>query len=272
VVRESDEEVRSRRAHIMGKCDRSKSHLPHENQFLRQTLQWALPHDIKTGPFLPDVLTKLPVNSKLTPSALFKHDRHLSLLCTPRTDERIEFYRKEATDIGSTREAENIAHSLIKNDDLPILIRCRALCILGCSDQGDYLFYAEESVRYAKLGLASDKVGDHKEDELAQLILETCEECLEGAEAAAAKAGSDQELYSDDEMRESEESEVQEDGDDDDDNDEGVVVWDAEWDDKRKAKATADDEARIAAFNDAANMAEGGDEIREAKDLTDDAR
>jgi hypothetical protein len=66
-----------------------------------------------------------------------------------------ESYRKGATDIESTREAESIAHSLIKNDDLPLLICCRALCILGCSDRGDYLFFAEESAHYAKLGIAA---------------------------------------------------------------------------------------------------------------------
>lgn len=95
-----------------------------------------------------------------------------------------EFYRKGATDIESTRKAKSIAHSLIENDDLPLLIRCRALCILGCSDWGDYLFYAEESVHHAKLGLAtlaSDKDGDYEGDEDAQLILKCYEECLEGA-------------------------------------------------------------------------------------------
>jgi hypothetical protein len=135
-----------------------------------------------------------------------------------------DFYRKGATDIESTREAESIAHILIKNDDLPLLIRCRALCILGCSDQGNYLFYAEESVRYAKLGLAvlaSDKDRDHEGDEDAQLILKCCEECLEGAQAAAAKASSYQGPDSDNEMEESEESDVQEDRDDDDDDGSG---------------------------------------------------
>jgi hypothetical protein len=114
-----------------------------------------------------------------------------------------ESYRKGATDIESTREAESIAHSLIKNDDLPLHICCRALCILGCSDRGDYLFFAEESVHYAKLGItavASEQDGDHEGSEDAQLILKCCEERLEGAEAAAAQAGSDQELDSDDEM------------------------------------------------------------------------
>jgi hypothetical protein len=35
---------------------------------------------------------------------------------------------------------------------------------------------------------------------------------------------------------------------DDDDDDEGVVVWHADWDDERNAKADADHEARIAAI------------------------
>jgi hypothetical protein len=205
-MRSPDEEVRSGRARFMGRCDRSKSHLPYDNLSSRQTL----PHDPKTDTPLPDILSKLSVNSTRAYYALY--------------EQMNDFYRKGATEIESTREAESIAHILIKNDDLPLLIRCRALCILGCSDQGNYLFYAEESVRYAKLGLAvlaSDKDRDHEGDEDAQLILKCCEECLEGAQAAAAKASSYQGPDSDNEMEESEESDVQEDRDDDDDDGSG---------------------------------------------------
>jgi hypothetical protein len=177
-----------------------------------------------------------------------------------------EVYSKGATDIQSTREAERIAQSLIKNDDLPLLIRCRALCILGSFDKGDYLRYAEESVHYARLGLASDTIGSHEGDDDGQLILKCCEECLEGAKAAAAEAGTGQALDSEDEMEDSEESGVQE--DDDDDDDEGEVVWDPAWDDERKAKAIADHAGMIAAISDnAAKVAEGQDEVREAKPL-----
>jgi hypothetical protein len=285
VVRSSDEEVRSRRAtpHFMGRCDRSKSHPPHDNLFSQQ----ALPQDrlfhatspLETGLSTPDpheALSKLEATTKRAVSIMTDIYENTTRVYYALYEQMNEFYRKGATDIESTREAESIAHSLIKNDDLPLLIRCRALCIFGCSDQGDYLSYAEESVNYAKLGLealASDKDADHEGDEHAQLILKCCEECLEGAQAAAAKAGSDQGPDSDDEMEDSEEPEVQEDGDEDDNDDgEGVVVWDPDWDDERKAKADADDEARIAALNSAARMAEGGDEVHRAKVTADDAK
>jgi hypothetical protein len=276
-MRSSDEEVRSRRAQFVGRCDRSKSHLPHDNLFIRQILLndtlFHTTSPLKEDPSLLDVLTKLPVNSKLPLSAVSSMTdiyENTIRLYYALYEQMNEFYRKGAIDIDSTREAESIAHILIKNDDLPILIRCRALCILGCSDQGGYLFYAEESVRYAKLGLASDKVGDHKGDELAQLILESCEECLEGAKAAAAKSGSGHELDSDEEMEESEESDVEEDGGDD--GGEEIVVWDADWDDERKAKASADDEARIAALKNAARIAEEGDGVRKAEATAGDAK
>jgi hypothetical protein len=57
----------------------------------------------------------------------------------------------------------------------------------------------------------------------------------------------------------------------DDDDDEGVVVWHADWDDERNAKADADHEARIAAIL-AARTAEGGEEVHEAKATADDAK
>jgi hypothetical protein len=37
------------------------------------------------------------------------------------------------------KQAEDIAHSLIVHVNLPLLIRCRALCILGCSNEGDFV-------------------------------------------------------------------------------------------------------------------------------------
>ena len=45
------------------------------------------------------------------------------------------------------KNAENTARILLSNVDLPILIRARALMILGCSLAPDYLEMAEEAVR-----------------------------------------------------------------------------------------------------------------------------
>jgi hypothetical protein len=179
VVRSSDEEVRSRRAHFMGRCDRSKSHLPYDNLFTTESSKrYALPHG-KLPQHRPNSIerpheasSELEATTKHAVSSMTDIYENTTRVYYALHEQMNEFYRKGATDIKSTREAESIAHSLIKNDDLPLLIRCRALCILGCSDRGDYLFHAEESVRYAKLGLASDKVGDHKGDEDAQLISE----------------------------------------------------------------------------------------------------
>jgi hypothetical protein len=68
-------------------------------------------------------------------------------------DEQMTKAHRENDD-DSRSQAERIAHDLIQHADLPLLIRCRALCILGCSNKGDYVRYAEESVHFAKLGLA----------------------------------------------------------------------------------------------------------------------
>ena len=42
------------------------------------------------------------------------------------------------------KQVEDVVNRLIVNDDVPLLIRCRALCILGCSNEGN-------CVRYGKL-------------------------------------------------------------------------------------------------------------------------
>jgi len=39
----------------------------------------------------------------------------------------------------ATVKKTNVAHSLIMNDDLPLPIRCRAICILGCSNGGGFV-------------------------------------------------------------------------------------------------------------------------------------
>ena len=81
----------------------------------------------------------------------------------------------------------SIAHDLIKYPDLPLIIRCRALCVLGCSDEGDYVHYAEQSVQYAKLGLAATQE-DGGADTDGKRILRGCQRRLTAAKEAEAVA------------------------------------------------------------------------------------
>jgi hypothetical protein len=103
-----------------------------------------------------------------------------------RLDEQMLACHKKDDD-QSRRQAEEIAHDLVKDPGLPLLIRCHALCILGCSDEGDYVHYAEQSVHFAKLGLAAtqEEGGD---DTDGQRILRGCEKGLAAAKAAKAVA------------------------------------------------------------------------------------
>lgn len=71
--------------------------------------------------------------------------------------------------------------------DLSLLIRCRALCILGCSDEGDYVHYVEQSVHFAKLGLAASREAGSNDTD-GKGVLEGCEEGLAAAKAAKADA------------------------------------------------------------------------------------
>lgn len=90
-------------------------------------------------------------------------------------------------DAQSRRQGERIAHSLIKNADLPLIIRCRALCVLGCSDEGDYVHYAEQSVHFTKLGLTATQEDGGDETDGKQ-ILRGCEKVLAAAREAKAVA------------------------------------------------------------------------------------
>lgn len=48
-------------------------------------------------------------------------------------------YRKRIVVVENIGEAERVAHSLIKSADVSLPICCCALCVLGYSDEGDYL-------------------------------------------------------------------------------------------------------------------------------------
>lgn len=142
---------------------------------------------------------------------------------------------------GQHREqAERTAHSLIAHDDLPLLIRCRALCILGCSDEGDFIRYAKEAVHFAEVGVreTQQEIGEFGENveaeddvakpdmKTAELILKCCREVLEGAEAA----------FAENPALEADEMEGQEDDEDDED---GELVWDPDWDEETQARVKA---------------------------------
>jgi hypothetical protein len=101
-------------------------------------------------------------------------------------DEYMTKAHREGDD-DSRSDAERTAHSLIQHADLPLLIRCCALCILSCSNEGDYVRYAEESVHFAKLGL-EQPLPEGESNEKGELILKCCEESLAAAKAAAAAA------------------------------------------------------------------------------------
>ena len=185
-------------------------------------------------------------------------------------------------DVQSRRQAEEIAHDLIKNADLPLLIRCRALCVLGCSDEGDYVHHAEQSVYFAKLGLAAtqEKGGD---DTDGKRILRGCEKGLAAAKVAKAVADAKAATTASTESAEVQaEQENEQDGEEDeedneDDDDEQVVVirdatyedeedvdddgeeelvWHAGWDEERKAEAWAKHD-RLEAAAAAAAAGEG---------------
>jgi hypothetical protein len=105
-------------------------------------------------------------------------------------DEHMTKAHREGDD-DSRADAERTAHSLIQYADLPLLIRCRALCILGCSNKGNYVHYAEQSVYFAKLGLAQPRPEGESSEE-GELILKCCEEGLAAAKAFAATAAAEE--------------------------------------------------------------------------------
>jgi hypothetical protein len=183
-------------------------------------------------------------------------------------------------DAQSRRQAEKIAHDLIKHADLPLIIRCRALCVLGCSDEGDYVHHAEQSVHFAKLGLTATQE-DGGDDTEGKTILRGCEKGLAAAKAAKAVAdakaatkasteSAEVEVEQNDEQEDGKGDEVaEEEGDEEDeeevivirdakyedeedvDDDEEEVVWHADWDEERKAEAWAAQDRLEAAAADA---------------------
>jgi hypothetical protein len=126
---------------------------------------------------------------------------------------------------------------LIKYADLPLIIRCRALYVLGCSDEGDYVHYAEQSVHFAKLGLAATQE-DGGDDTEGKRILRGYEKGLAAAGKAKAAADAKATTRASTENAEMEVEQADEHMEDDDEDD-GEVVWDPDWDEERKAEAWA---------------------------------
>lgn len=183
------------------------------------------------------------------------------------------------------QQAEEIAHDLIKYADLPLIIRCRALCVLGCSDEGDYVHYAEQSVHFAKLGLAATQEAGG-DDTDGKFILEGCEEGLAAAKEAKvvvdAKAATrvlTESAEVEDEQDDEEDEEFDDEGmveirdaedweeEDNDDEDEGELVWDPDWDEGRKAEVWAkQDRLAVAAADISASTSKKiGGKVEEAE-------
>jgi hypothetical protein len=98
-----------------------------------------------------------------------------------------ESYKKGDTDPEEYKHADDIARGLIAHVDLPLVIRCQALCVLGSSNnEHDFLRYAEEAVHFAELavqqeGKAKDE-GEKSDMETACFMLESCKKVLEGVQ------------------------------------------------------------------------------------------
>jgi hypothetical protein len=141
---------------------------------------------------------------------------------------------KESTEASDAR-ARTTAHSLIKHDGLPLQIRIRALTIIGCFTEGDFVRYAEEAVHFARIAFEGE-VESSGDVDFAQSLLETVDEVLTSAKAAAAaKVGSP----SQGERMVVDGQDDEEEEDDEVGSGEGEVVWDEEWDDEKKAAVRA---------------------------------
>lgn len=82
---------------------------------------------------------------------------------------------------GRDEYAESTAHTLLENADLPLLIRARALIVLGCSQKADCLEMAEEAVRIVRVGMAEmERNGTPPNQEIDDLLRE-CEKVRDGA-------------------------------------------------------------------------------------------
>lgn len=77
--------------------------------------------------------------------------------------------------------AESTARILLENADLPLLIRARALIVLGCAQNGDCLEMAEEAIRVVNVGIEEAKKDGEEPDEVIQELLRECNRVRDGA-------------------------------------------------------------------------------------------
>jgi hypothetical protein len=143
-----------------------------------------------------------------------------------------ESYNKGDTDPEQYKHAEDAARSLITQVDLPLLIRCQALCVLGSSsNENDFLRYAEEAVHFAEVAVQQE--GEPKDEgkksdlDVANFMLESCQKILEGARKLKAQQEQEEQQ---EEQEQHEEQEQQEDFE---------VLWDPAWTDEHKARMKA---------------------------------
>ncbi|KAK4542858.1 hypothetical protein LTR36_006047 [Oleoguttula mirabilis] len=142
-----------------------------------------------------------------------------------------EFHKKGQEDKKNRDEAEHIAQILLSYADLPLVFRCRALMIMGCSEKPGYVEWAKEAVRFAELGTASAQ-GPLTEGD--QQLLANCKTLLEQAEEDYAERGG----YDDGQ------GDVDEDTGDED---EGEVIWDSTngWVNPADAEAEDDTDGAV---------------------------
>lgn len=82
---------------------------------------------------------------------------------------------------GRDEFAESTAHILLENADLPLLIRARALIVLGCSQKADCLEMAEEAIRIVRVGMAEMESNGAPPNEEINDLLRECEKVRDGA-------------------------------------------------------------------------------------------
>jgi len=93
---------------------------------------------------------------------------------------------REDTD-ESAKASEDIAHTLLSNSDLPLLIRAHACMILGAASSDDARDWAKEAVRIAEIAQDVDTPGPAEE-----ALLENAQHVLASAEMQYAIAGGDE--------------------------------------------------------------------------------
>jgi hypothetical protein len=146
-----------------------------------------------------------------------------------------ESYKKGDTNPEQNKRAEDTARGLIAQVDLPLLIRCQALCVLGSSsNEHDSLRYAEEAVHFSELavqqeGKAKDE-GEKSDMETACFMLESCKKVLEGAQKLKAQQEQQEKHEEQEQQEKHEEQEQQEDFE---------VIWDPAWSNEHKARVKA---------------------------------